>query len=85
MRESAEIADDARQRGRHDVLIQCCQGQRQHQPTEDDPKLLPGRRPAFRFESVPVVHVFLPRCLYLRLHRRSRLEQPNALFDRRPF
>jgi hypothetical protein len=83
MRESAEIADDARQRGRHDVLIQRCQGQRQHQPAEDDPKLPLGRPPAFRFESVPVVHVFLPQ-LPAPTTSRSLLEQPNAQFDRRP-
>ena len=67
MREPAEIADDARQRGRNNILIQRCQGQRQHQSAEDDPQLLPRRQSVFRVESYPIVHVFLSLCLHPQL------------------
>jgi hypothetical protein len=49
MRQTAEIADDARQRGRDDVLVQCGKHKRQHQSGKHKPELLSvGIRPNFR-------------------------------------
>ena len=49
---AAEIPDDARERGRHDCLVERCEEHREHQPREDD-----DRAPLAEWVDGAVIHI----------------------------